>query len=63
MFYIQGPNGEKVIDAGRIEHTYEFDFTAEVAGDYKLVFDDSDGWCAVQIWHNSPEPLHDVTVP
>ncbi len=63
MFYIQGPNGEKVIDAGRIEGGYEFNFTAEVAGDYKLVFDDRDGWCVVKIEHNSPEPLRDVSVP
>lgn len=64
MFYVDGPNGEKVVDAGRIGDEYkgyEFDFTAEVAGDYKLVFDDRDGWCTVQIWHNSPEPLRDVS--
>ncbi len=66
VFYVEAPNGEKVIDAGRIGggyEGYEFDFTAEVAGDYKLVFDDRDGWCAVQIWYNSPHPLRDVTVP
>ena len=61
MFYIQGPDGEKVIDAGRIEGGYEFNFTAEVTGDYKLVFDDRDGWCVVRIGHNSPEPLRDVS--
>ena len=62
-FYIRDPYGSKIIDAGRIEGMYEFDFTAEVAGDYRLVFDDRESWCVVRIGHNSPEPLRDVTAP
>ncbi len=58
--YIQDPNGGKVIDAGRIGNEYEVDFTAEVAGDYQLIFDDRDGYCVVRIIHNSPEPMRDI---
>ncbi len=61
VFYIRDPYGRKVIDAGRIEGRYEFDFTAEVAGDYQLVFDDSYGYCVIRIVHSSPEPLRDVS--
>ena len=59
-FYVQDPNGARIIDAGRIERTYEFAFTAEVAGDYQLIFDDRDGYCVVRIIHNSPQPLRDI---
>lgn len=61
LFYIQDPYGRRIIDAGRIERVYEFAFTAEVAGDYWLIFDDSDGYCVVRIVHNSPTPLRDVS--
>ena len=61
VFYIRDPYDRKIIDAGRIEGGYEFNFTAEVTGDYKMVFDDREGWCVVRIGHNSPEPLRDVS--
>ena len=61
LFYVQDPYGGRIIDAGRISNEYEVDFTAEVAGDYQLIFDDRDGYCAVRIIHNSPEPLRDIS--
>ena len=63
VFYIEDPYGQRAIDAGRIEYTYEFAFTPEVSGDYRLIFDDSYGDCVVRIVHNSAEPLLEVSVP
>ncbi len=59
-FHIEGPYGNGVVDAVRIEGEYQTSFTAEISGDYKMVFDDSEGYCFIRIVHNSPQPLVDV---
>jgi len=32
----------------------------EITGDYKIVFDDSEGYCFILITHGCPQPLVDV---
>lgn len=61
LFYISDPYHRRIIDAGRIEGVYEFSFTAEVSGDYKLNFIDREGHCVIRMEHNSPALLRDIS--
>ena len=40
-FFITGPSGDMVLDAGRVEDKYGFSFKAKAAGFHTLVFDNS----------------------
>lgn len=62
-FSIEGPAGDTVLDAVRIEYEYEFTITAPSTGEYTLVFDDSEGYCVVRMTHNSPKTLGEIIAP
>ncbi|MBI2328616.1 MAG: hypothetical protein HYU85_03120 [Chloroflexi bacterium] len=62
IFWIDDPMWRKVVDAGRVEGVYEFAFTAEVSGDYLIVFDDKEGKLIVYLEYNSPASLRDASV-
>jgi len=64
IFWVNNMYGQKILDAGRIEESYSFNFTAVESGDYQLVFQrpDKNTDCIIIMSYNSPGPLRDVTV-
>jgi len=62
VFWISDPYWYRVVDAGRIEGEYEFAFVVEKSGEYRLVFDDSEGSLIIHLDYNSPSSLTDASV-
>ena len=57
LFYVEGPNNQKILDAGRIEgvpgffYHYGFSFTAPTTGEYRFYFISrkGEGYCFVKM--------------
>jgi hypothetical protein len=62
VFWVWTPKWSKIVDAGRIEGSYQFGFTVEESGDYILVFEDAYGDCVILMDYNSPSELRDASV-
>jgi cell division protein FtsB len=63
IFEIREPNNiTKLIDAGRIQDEYSFEFVAEESGNYRLVFNDPTYKSRVELYYNSPTIITDLDV-
>jgi hypothetical protein len=61
IFTVEG-NNKKLIDAGRIQNEYSFEFVAEVSGDYRLIFVDPTYKTHVDLYYNCLTTIQNLDV-